>query len=72
MSAQPNEVQVRVDAAVAELQNFIRELSMRAANLAADLMVMAQQKALIEGQLRSVQEELDALKAEKTDAPDRN
>lgn len=72
MSAQPNEVQVRVDAAVAELQNFIRELSMRAANLAADLTVMAQQKALIEGQLRSVQEELDALKAEKTDAPDRN
>ena len=72
MSAQPNEVQVRVDAAVAELQNFIRELSMRAANLAADLTVMAQQKALIEGQLRSVQEELGALKAEKTDAPDRN
>ena len=72
MSAQPNEVQVRVDAAVAELQNFIRELSMRAANLAADLTVMAQQKALVEGQLRSVQEELDALKAEKTDAPDRN
>ena len=72
MSAQPNEVQVRVDAAVAELQNFIRELTMRAANLAADLTVMAQQKALVEGQLRSVQEELDALKAEKTDAPDRN
>ena len=72
MSAQPNEVQVRVDAAVAELQNVIRELSMRAANLAADLTVMAQQKALIEGQLRSVQEELDALKAEKVDAPNRN
>lgn len=72
MSAQPNEVQVRVDAAVAELQNFIRELSMRAANLAADLTVMAQQKALVEGQLRSVQEELDALKAEKADATDRN
>lgn len=72
MSAQPNEVQVRVDAAVAELQNFIRELSMRAANLAADLTVMAQQKALVEGQLRSVQEELDAIKAEKADATDRN
>lgn len=72
MSAQPNEVQVRVDAAVAELQNFIRELSMRAANLAADLSVVTQQKALIEGQLRSVQEELDAIKAEKADAPDRN
>ena len=72
MSAQPNEVQIRVDAAVAELQNVIRELSMRAANLAADLTVMAQQKALVEGQLRSVQEELDALKAEKVDAPDRN
>ena len=72
MSAQPNEVQVRVDAAVAELQNVIRELSMRAANLAADLTVMAQQKALVEGQLRSVQEELDALKAEKVDAPNRN
>lgn len=72
MSAQPNEVQVRVDAAVAELQNFIRELSMRAANLAADLTVMAQQKALVEGQLRSVQEELDALKAEKVDVPSRN
>ena len=72
MSAQPNEVQVRVDAAVAELQNVIRELSMRAANLAADLTIMAQQKALVEGQLRSVQEELDALKAEKVDAPDRN
>lgn len=72
MSAQPNEVQVRVDAAVAELQNVIRELSMRAANLAADLTVMAQQKALVEGQLRSVQEELDALKTEKADAPDRN
>ena len=72
MSAQPNEVQVRVDAAVAELQNVIRELSMRAANLAADLTVMAQQKALVEGQLRSVQEELDALKAEKADAPNRN
>ncbi len=72
MSAQPNEVQVRVDAAVAELQNFIRELSMRAANLAADLTVMAQQKALVEGQLRSVQEELDAIKAEKADATDLN
>lgn len=72
MSAQPNEVQVRVDAAVAELQNFIRELTMRAANLAADLTVMAQQKALVEGQLRSVQEELDALKAEKVDALSRN
>ena len=72
MSAQPNEVQIRVDAAVAELQNVIRELSMRAANLAADLTVMAQQKALVEGQLRSVQEELDALKAEKVDAPNRN
>lgn len=72
MSAQPNEVQVRVDAAVAELQNFIRELTMRAANLAADLTVMAQQKALVEGQLRSVQEELDALKAEKVDALNRN
>ena len=72
MSAQPNEVQVRVDAAMAELQNFIRELSMRAANLAADLAIMAQQKALIEGQLRSVQEELDAIKAEKADATDLN
>ena len=72
MSAQPNEVQVRVDAAVAELQNFIRELSMRAANLAADLTVMAQQKALVEGQLRSVQEELDTIKAEKADATDLN
>ncbi len=72
MSAQPNEVQVRVDAAVAELQNFIRELSMRAASLAADLTVMAQQKALVEGQLRSVQEELDAIKAEKADATDLN
>lgn len=72
MSAQPNEVQVRVDAAVVELQNFIRELSMRAANLAADLTVMAQQKALVEGQLRSVQEELDAIKAEKADATDLN
>lgn len=72
MSAQPNEVQVRVDAAMAELQNFIRELSMRAANLAADLAILAQQKALIDGQLRSVQEELDALKAEKTDASNRN
>lgn len=72
MSAQPNEVQVRVDAAVAELQNFIRELTMRAANLAADLTVMTQQKALVEGQLRSVQEELDALKAEKVDALNRN
>lgn len=72
MSTQPDEVQVRVDAAVAELQNFIRELSMRAANLAADLTVMAQQKALVEGQLRSVQEELDAIKAEKADATDLN
>lgn len=72
MSTQPDEVQVRVDAAVAELQNFIRELSMRAANLAADLTVMAQQKALVEGQLRSVQEELDAIKAEKADATDFN
>lgn len=72
MSTQPYEVQVRVDAAVAELQNFIRELSMRAANLAADLTVMAQQKALVEGQLRSVQEELDAIKAEKADATDLN
>ena len=72
MSAQPNEVQVRVDAAVAELQNFIRELSMRAANLAADLTVMAQQKALVEGQLRSVLVELDAIKAEKADATDLN
>ena len=40
--------------------------------LAADLTVMAQQKALVEGQLRSVQEELDALKTEKADASDRN
>jgi hypothetical protein len=72
MSTQPDEVQVRVDAAVAELQGFIRELSMRAANLAADLSVVSQQKALIEGQLRSVQAELDTRKAEKADAPDHN
>jgi hypothetical protein len=72
MSTQPDEVQVRVDAAVAELQGFIRELSMRAANLAADLSVVSQQKALIEGQLRSVQAELDTRKAEKADAPGHN
>lgn len=72
MSTQPDEVQVRVDAAVAELQGFIRELSMRAANLAADLSVVSQQKALIEGQLRSVQAELDTRKAEKADASDHN
>ena len=70
MSVQPNETQTRVDAALAELQGLIRELSMRAANLAADLAVMTQQKVLVEGQLRSVQAELDTVKTEKAHALD--
>lgn len=65
MSASPNEIQVRIDAAVAELQGLIRELATRAANLAGDLAVVQQQKALVEGELRSVQKELDELKAKQ-------
>lgn len=62
----PNqEIQLRVEAAVSELQSHIQQLATRAANLAGDLAVCQQQKALVEGELRSAKLELEEKKGGK-------
>jgi cell division protein FtsB len=59
------EIQTRINAAIAEFQAVIRDLSIRAANLAADLAVAEFQKVVLEGEIRSVRQELEELKTAK-------